>query len=129
MLRGTCASLHNGKYLFNEFNLATVFRAKFLAALRQSRFTVPDSIPKKWIVDCKHVGRGLSAIKYLSRYLYRGVMSEKNVIDDDGVYVTFRYRESKSGEWKTRCVIVQGCTGAAKHMDVRERPKENCSYG
>lgn len=93
-----------GKYLFNEFTLATVFRAKFLDTLRQSKFTLPDSIPKKWVVDCEHVGRGLPAIKYLSRYLYRGVVSEKNILSDDGVYVTFRYRENKSGDWKTRCV-------------------------
>jgi len=83
-----------GQYLFNEFNLATVFRAKFLAAVHQSGFTVPGSLPPKWVVDCQHVGKGLPAIKYLSRYLYRGVISS----------VTFRYRESKTGVWKTRCV-------------------------
>jgi len=93
-----------GQYLFNEFNLAAVFRAKFLAAIRQSHFKVPDAIPNKWVVDCQHVGRGLPAIKYLSRYLYRGVIAEKNIISDDGVNVTFRYRESKTGIWKTRCV-------------------------
>ncbi|HHI92827.1 MAG TPA: hypothetical protein ENK04_04820 [Gammaproteobacteria bacterium] len=48
--------------------------------------------------------RGLSAIKYLSRYLYHGVISEKNIIPDDGTNITFRYRESQSGDWKTRCV-------------------------
>ncbi len=93
-----------GQYLFNEFNLATVFRAKFLSALNKSGFTVPDSTPTQWVVDCQHVGRGLPAIKYLSRYLYRGVISGKNIISDDGVNVTFRYRESKSGEWKPRTV-------------------------
>jgi len=82
-----------GKTLFNEFNLATVFRAKFLATLRQSGLTIPESI------------RGLPAIKYLSRYLYRGVISEKNVISDDGVYVTFRYRESRSGQWSLSRVL------------------------
>ncbi len=28
-------------------------------------------------------GRGLPAIKYLSRHLYHGVISEKNIISDD----------------------------------------------
>jgi hypothetical protein len=27
--------------------------------------------------DCQHVGTGLPALKYLSRYLYRGVIAEK----------------------------------------------------
>jgi len=30
--------------------------------------------------------------------------SEKNIISDDGTNVTFRYRESQSGDWKTRRV-------------------------
>jgi len=93
------------KYLFNEFNLATVFRAKFLATLHQSGFTIPESIPKDWVVDCQHVGRGLPATKYLSRYLYRGVLSEKNIISDNGVDVTFRYRESSSGQWSLSRVL------------------------
>jgi len=81
-----------------------VFRAKFLEALHQLTLTLPDAVPKKWVVDCQHVGRGLPAIKYLSRYLYRGVISEKNIISDDGTNVTFRYRESQSGNWETRRV-------------------------
>jgi len=93
-----------GKYLFNAFALATVFRAKFLASVRHAGFSLPDNIPEKWVVDCQHVGRGLPAIKYLSRYLYRGVISEKNIISDDGTHVTFRYLESTTGAWKTRTV-------------------------
>ncbi len=89
-----------GQYLFNEFNLATVFRGKFIDALRPSKLTLPDAVPKKWGVDCQHVGCGLPAVKYLSRYLYRGVISEKNIISDDGTNVTFRYRESQSEDWK-----------------------------
>jgi len=85
---------------FNAFSLAEVFRAKFLATVRQSHFKVPDSMPNKWVVDCQYVGSGLPAIKYLSRYLYRGVIAEKNIISDDGVNVTFQYRESKTGHGK-----------------------------
>ena len=93
-----------GKYLFNEFALATVFRARFIEAVRQVGFSLPDNIPTKWVVDCQHVGKGLPALKYLSRYLYRGVISEKNIIDDDGSHVTFRYRDSETDTWKSRRV-------------------------
>ncbi len=68
-----------GKYLFNEFFSATVFRAKMLAAVRYAGFTLPDNIPAKWVGDCKHVGSGLPAIQYLSRYLYRGMIAENNI--------------------------------------------------
>ncbi|MBV1920897.1 MAG: transposase [Pseudomonadales bacterium] len=92
----------HGKYLFNEFALADVFRARFLVGLKDAGFACPDNTPKQWVVDCKHVGKGLSALKYLSRYLYRGVISDKNIICDDGTYATFRYQESKSGKFKER---------------------------
>jgi hypothetical protein len=68
-----------GKYLFHYKALAIVFRARFLTALNESKLTIPKNIPKKWVVDCSHAGKGITAIKYLSRYLYRGVISEKTL--------------------------------------------------
>ena len=91
-----------GKYLFNEFNLANVFRARFLDAINKAGLTLPIGVPKKWIVDCAHVGAGLPALKYLSRYLYRGVISEKNIISHRDGKVTFSYVESGSGLTKHR---------------------------
>ena len=91
-----------GKYLFNEINLATVFRARMLEAIVQAGFSLPNHLPKQWVVQCKHVGRGLPALQYLSRYLYRGVISERNIIKDDGTHVTFRYLDSDTNTIKTR---------------------------
>jgi hypothetical protein len=65
-----------GKYLFHAGSLARVFRAKLLNALHQAGFRPPRNFPKKWVVDCTHVGKGKPALQYLSRYLYRGVLSE-----------------------------------------------------
>lgn len=95
-----------GKYLFNEFALAKVFRARFLAALKDAELSIPKTIASKWVVDCKHVGKGITALKYLSRYLYRGVISEKNIVSNQNGRVTFRYTESKSG--KTRYRTLKG---------------------
>ncbi len=90
-----------GSYLFNGFQLATVFRARLLKAIRQSGLKAPKT-PKEWVVQCQSVGKGLPALKYLSRYLYRGVISNQNIIADDGTYVTFQYRDSETKEMKTR---------------------------
>lgn len=90
-----------GKYLFNEFALAAVFRGKLLSALRQAGCRLPAT-PKEWIADCKRVGKGLPALQYLSRYLYRGVISNKQIVSDDGDYVTFHYKDSDTGTLKTR---------------------------
>jgi hypothetical protein len=91
-----------GKYLFNEFALAKVFRARFLAALKNAGLSIPKNVPRKWVVDCDHVGKGISALKYLSRYLYRGVISERNIIFNQNGQVTFKYIESKTGNTRYR---------------------------
>ncbi|MEJ2754829.1 MAG: transposase [Gammaproteobacteria bacterium] len=56
------------------------------------------------MAHCEKVGRGEQALQYLSRYLYRGVISNKNLLEDNGETVTFRYRDSKTKTWKTRCL-------------------------
>ena len=58
--------------------------------------------PRKWVVDCTAVGRGLPALKYLSRYLYRGVISDQQLVSDDGQKVTFRYQNSHTGNTEYR---------------------------
>ncbi|MFQ3227883.1 MAG: hypothetical protein ACI8RW_001274 [Porticoccaceae bacterium] len=82
-----------GDYLFNSRALATVFRARVLNAL-QPEIGLP-STPRQWIVHCKKVGRGLPALQYLSRYVYRGVISEKNILNDRDGQITFRYRDNQ----------------------------------
>ena len=91
-----------GKFLFNEFALAKVFRARMLDALNAAQLPIPVGVPKRWVVDCTHVGRGQPALEYLSRYLYRGVISEKAILADRDGQVTFRYIESSSGKTCTR---------------------------
>lgn len=94
-----------GKFLFNEMALAKVFRARCLAALRQAGLSLPAHLPTSWVVHCQAVGRGLPALQYLSRYLYRGVISEKNIVDDNGTHVTFRYRDGRTGQQKKRTLV------------------------
>jgi hypothetical protein len=84
-----------GQYLFNERALAKAFRGAFLRALSDAGLSIPRT-PQKWVAQCKRVGRGLQALQYLSRYLYRGVISNHNIIEDDGDNVTFRYRDSQT---------------------------------
>ncbi|HOX87901.1 MAG TPA: transposase [bacterium] len=94
------------KYLFNEFALAKVFRTRFLEAATEAGLSLPDSVPSKWVVDCRHAGKGLSALKYLSRYLYRGVIGETNIVSNQDGKITFKYVESRTE--KTRCRSLKG---------------------
>lgn len=91
-----------GKYLFSEYAMARVFRARFITALKHAGFSIPPKTPSKWIVDCDRVGKGATVLQYLSRYLYRGVISEKNIVANQNGRVTFRYTESKTGEIRYR---------------------------
>ena len=91
-----------GKYLFNEFALASVFRARFLEALNIAGLSAPNSLPRKWVVHCTHVGKGYPALKYLSRYLYRSVISENNIVSSQNGNVTFKYVENRTGKTRYR---------------------------
>jgi hypothetical protein len=48
-----------------------------LGGFSSAQLSTPRNLPEKWVVDCGHVGKGQPALKYLSRYLYRSVISEK----------------------------------------------------
>ena len=91
-----------GKYLFNQTAMANVFRARFLTALNGAGLSIPKKVPVKWVVDCSHVGKGITALKYLSRYLYRGVISKKNIISNQNGKVTFKYINSSTGDTQYR---------------------------
>jgi len=93
------------KYLFNAFALARVFRGKLLHEIAGAGLKVPPDIPKKWVVDCRHAGRGESSLEYLSRYLYRGVVSESSIIANHNGMVTFRYTDGKSKETHTETLF------------------------
>lgn len=93
-----------GKYLFNHKALAKVFRAKMLTRMAEERLPFSTGIPQKWVVDCKCVGAGDKALIYLGRYLYRGVIREKDILSCKDGLVTFRYQDAKTKRFKTKTV-------------------------
>jgi hypothetical protein len=100
---GVWRTKSNG-YLFKEQNLAKVFRAIFLKKLVDQHIKIPKDCPKVWIADCKSVGNGDKALIYLGKYLYKGVIQEKDILKCENGKVTFRYKDSKTGLYRTRTV-------------------------
>lgn len=92
----------HGNYLFNHKALAKVFRGKLLSKLAKENLVLPQSIPQQWIVNCKQVGSGGKALVYLGRYLYRGVIREKDILSVSDGKVRFRYQNSGTKRWETR---------------------------
>lgn len=91
----------SGKYLFKANNLAKVFRGKFINLMFEAGYYLPSKTPKEWVADCELVGQGDGALTYLARYLYRGVISENNILSLKDNQVTFRYKDSQSKTFKT----------------------------
>jgi hypothetical protein len=87
-------------------NLSRVYRAKWFEGLRLLGIEINASLPSEWVVHCKAVGRGDKALIYLGRYLYRGVLPEKNILKDQDGYVTFKTVDSENTE------IIQTLAGA-----------------
>lgn len=75
-----------------------------LSAIEAAGLTLPGHYPKEWVVDCKSVGSGEKALIYLGRYLYRGVIREKDIIACKDGRVTFRYRNAKTAKMEHRTV-------------------------
>jgi len=83
--------------------LSKLFRGKFLASLRDQGISYPSILHKiDWVVHSKPVGSGEKSLEYLSRYIYRGVISEKNIVSDQDGIVTFAYIDSETKVRKTR---------------------------
>jgi Putative transposase/Transposase zinc-binding domain len=97
-------SAKGGDYLFNHKALAKVFRAKFLAALGELGLPPPPDLPDAWVVDCKCVGNAGPALVYLGRYLYRGVIQEKDILRCENGQVTYRWRDSTTKKHAQRSV-------------------------
>ncbi len=93
-----------GRYLFNHKALAKVFRAKMLAGIKAEGLALPSRYPEEWVVDCRCVGNGEKALTYLGRYLYRGVIAERDIVSVQDGQVTFRYLDSNSGKRVSKTV-------------------------
>ena len=93
-----------GGYLFNHEALAKVFRAKFLAAVAELGLQAPTGVPDEWVVDCKCVGNGQKTLVYLGRYLYRGVIQERDILRCERGQVTYRWRDSNTKKQEQRTV-------------------------
>lgn len=96
--------MKSGKYLFNHKAMAKVLRAKMLKAIAANNLRIPANTPAKWVVDCKNVGKGDKALIYLGRYLYKGVIQEKDILKNENGLITFRYFNSKTKKYQNRTV-------------------------
>lgn len=91
------------EYLFPQKVLGSLFKGKLTALLKTAGlYFRPQVYHINWVTHCQYVGKGEKALEYLSRYLYRGVIRESNIIRHQNGQVTFRYINSQSGQTEKR---------------------------
>lgn len=67
--------------------------------------TIPAAAWKKnWVVDIIAVGSGVSAVKYLARYVYKTALGSGRILSDDHRGVRFTYRDSAGGQTRVATV-------------------------
>ena len=119
----------SGKYIFSHKALAKVFRAKLLKELVKNNLQVPKDCPNTWVVDCKNVGNGDKALIYLGKYLYKGVIQEKDILQCDNGMVTFRYICSKTKKYQTRIVTGEHFLWLLMHHVLPKGFRKTRCYG
>lgn len=104
----------NGRWLPTRHNfllpvraLSVLFRAKFRDALKQT--SLLDQIPptvwqQSWVVHCKPVGNGQTALRYLAPYIFRVAISNRRILKLANGKVSFRYFASETGKPRT-CTV------------------------
>ena len=91
-------------FLVHVKPLAILFRAKLRAALRQTDLWA--SIPTElWcqdgVIDCRPVGSGRTALKYLVPYIFRVALSNNRLLSMQDGQITFRYQDGATHQTKT----------------------------
>jgi len=93
-----------GNFLIPVKALSILFRAKFRDALKKTElfeFVPAEVWQQDWITHCKPVGKGEGALKYLAPYIFRVAIGNRRILKIADGKVTFRYRESDTGTWRT----------------------------
>ena len=102
----------DGKYLFNVKAMSTVFRGKFIAALKQQ---LPQQMTKElidalykhnWVVYAKRPFTGpQSVVEYLGRYTHKIAISNHRIKNTEDDKVTFSYKDYKHGSVKKEMAL------------------------
>ena len=93
-----------GQFLVHVKPLAALFRGKVRAGLRQLKLekeVASEAWSKPWVVDCRAVGSGQAALKYLAPYIFRVALSNNRIVRVVNDQVTFRYRDGDTKKTRT----------------------------
>ena len=103
---GTVWRPSHKKFFLPIFALSKIFRAKLRDALKKMPALyaqVPsETWKKRFGIDCKPVGTGENALKYLTPYIFRVAISNKRLVKMENGNVTFQYRDRETNQPRMR---------------------------
>ena len=106
--------------------LSTMFRGKVRDAVTRALpdATFPDAVWKnKWCVHCKPASGATGAVlRYVARYVYRGIISNRSILSITDTHVTFRYKATRTGR-RARQGVLHAGPRAARHGSQNERTR------
>jgi hypothetical protein len=88
--------------------LSRLFRGKMRHGLRKQKLlaqVADETWRQDWVVDCRPVGKGESALKYLAPYVFRIALSNKRILKVEDDQVTFRYQDGETKRQRT-CTLL-----------------------
>lgn len=102
----------DGKYLFNVKAMSTVYRGRFIAALKEQ---LPQEMTKElinalykhnWVVYAKRPFTGPeSVVEYLGRYTHKIAISNHRIQNIEDGKVSFAYKDYKHGSVKKQMTL------------------------
>ena len=63
---------------------------------------------KPWVVDCRGVGSGAAALKYLATYIFRVALSNNRIVRVANDHVTFRYVDGATHQKEKHSALQYG---------------------
>jgi hypothetical protein len=98
-------------YLVPVQALSKLFRGLVLDRIGRQfpALEVPSSVRQKdWVVHCKPAVQGTQKVlEYLGRYIHRVALTNRRLVALEDGQVTFRYRDSRTGQTKTMTLAAQ----------------------
>ncbi len=89
--------------------MSKIFKAKFHDAMKRCGLApsiCPDVWKQAWVVNCRMVGAGAQAIKYLAPYVFKIAISNSRILKVENRQVFFKYKKQRSNRWRTMSLEV-----------------------
>jgi len=104
---GTEWKASSAAFFIHAKPLSKIYRAKLIEALKAEGLSVPASVwDLDWVVDCRRVGNGQAALKYLAKYVFRVAIAPSRILRVTPKSVTFKYQRSGEKKWRTLTLSV-----------------------